>query len=261
MGAPGCYPSTLIVLANTALASKNSVKPISMISEGYRTHRGVIDPMNFKKSRGFFFGESCSRNFGAPGCHPNTLIDLVNTASASRSTIKTICMISEGYRNNRDVTGPMNFKKIRTFFFGNSCSRGFGALGCHPSTLIDLANTALASRSTIKTICMISEGYRTNRGITGPMNFKKSRRFFFFGKSCSRIFGAPGCNPDTLIDLANIALASRVSREPIRLISEGYRTHRGVTGPMDFKKSGRFFFRKIVLPEFWGTWLLSRHFN
>ena len=26
---------------------------------------------------------------------------------------------------------------------------------------------------------MISEGYRTNRGITGPMNFKKSGRFFF----------------------------------------------------------------------------------
>ena len=105
---------------------------------------------------------------------------------------------------------------------------------------------------------MISEGYRTNRGITGPMNFKKSGRFFF-GKSCSRIFGAPGCHPDTLIDLANIALASRVSTEPIRLISEGYRTHRGVTGPMDFKKTG--FFRKIVLPEVWGPWLPSRLFN
>ena len=107
---------------------------------------------------------------------------------------------------------------------------------------------------------MISEGYRTNKGITGPMNFKKSGRFFFFfGKSCSRIFGAPGYHPDTLIDLANIALASRVSREPIRLISEGYRTHRGVTGPMDFKKTG--FFRKIVLPEVWDPWLPSRLFN
>ena len=86
---------------------------------------------------------------------------------------------------------------------------------------------------------MICEGYRTHRGVTGPMNFKKSGRFFF-GKSCSRTFGAPGCYPDTLIDLANIALASRVSREPIKLISQGYRTHRGDTGPMDFKKSGFF---------------------
>ena len=35
------------------------------------------------------------------------------------------------------------------------------------------------------------------------------------------------------------------------MISEGYRTHRGVAGPMNFKKSGSFF-RKIVLPGFWG---------
>ena len=197
--------------------------------------------MNFKKSRGFFFGKSCSRNFGAPGCHPNTLIDLVNTASASRSTIKTICMISEGYRNNRDVTGPMNFKKIRTFFFGISCSRGFGALGCHPSTLIDLANTALASRSTIKTICMISEGYRNNTDVTGPMNFKKIRTFVF-GNSCSRGFGALGCHPSTLIDLANTALASRSTIKTICMISEGYRNNRDVTGPMNFKKNQDIFF-------------------
>ena len=55
---------------------------------------------------------------------------------------------------------------------------GFGAPGCHPSTLIDLANTALASKNSVKTICMISEGYRTHRGVTGPMNFKKSGGFF-----------------------------------------------------------------------------------
>ena len=115
---------------------------------------------------------------GAPGCHPNTLIDLVNTASASRSTIKTICMISEGYRNNRDVTGPMNFKKIRTFFFRKLVLPGFWGTWLPSSTLIDLANTALASRSTIKTICMISEGYRNNRDVTGPRNFKKIRSFF-----------------------------------------------------------------------------------
>ena len=158
-------------------------------------------------------------------------------------------MISQGYRTNRGITGPMNFKKSGRFFFGKSCSRIFGAPGCNPDTLIDLANTALASRVSREPIRLISEGYRTHRGVTGPMDFKKSGRFFF-GKSCSRIFGAPGCYPDTLIDLANIALASRISKEPIKLISEGYRTNRGVTGPMNFKKPGCFFFRKIVLLEF-----------
>ena len=92
--------------------------------------------------------------------------------------MKTICMISEGYRTHRGVTGPMNFKKNRTFFFGKSWSRDFGAPGCHPIVLIDLANTALASRSNVKTICMTLEGYGTNRGVTGPMNFKKPGRFF-----------------------------------------------------------------------------------
>ena len=87
-------------------------------------------------------------------------------------------MIYEGYRTHRGVTGPMNFKKTRNFFFGISCSRGFGGIGCHPNTLIDLAITALANRSPVETICMFSEGYRTHRGVTGPMNFKKIRIFF-----------------------------------------------------------------------------------
>ena len=106
---------------------------------------------------------------------------------------------------------------------------------------------------------MILEGYRTNRGVTGPMNFRKPGRSFF-GKPCSRNFGAIGCHPDTLIDLANIAVASKSSVQPICMISEGYRTHRGVTGPMNFKKSGHFF-RKLVLPGFWGPWLPSKLFN
>ena len=131
-------------------------------------------------------------------------------------------------------------KKGRFFFFGKTFSRDFGTPGCNPCTLIDLANTALASRGPVKPICMISEGYRTNRSVTGPMNFKKSGRFFFFGKSCSRDFGAPGCHPDTLIDLANIALVSRHSAKNICLISEGYRSHRCVTGPKNFKKIRRF---------------------
>ena len=68
-----------------------------MISEGYRTHRGITGPMIFKKRTFFFFfGKPCSRNFGAHGCHPSTLIDLVKTALASIYLVKTICMFSEG---------------------------------------------------------------------------------------------------------------------------------------------------------------------
>ena len=74
-------------------------------------------------------------------------------------------------------------------------------------------------------------------------------------------FWGPGCHLDTLIDLANNALVIRHSAENICMISEGYRTHRGVSGPMNFKKSGRFFFHKTVLSGFWGPWLPSRHFN
>ena len=147
------------------------------------------------------------------------------------------------------------------FFSGNSCSRGFGAPGCHPVTLIDLANTALASAGSGKPTRLFSEGYRTYRDFTGSMNFKKKiRTFFFFGKSCSRDYGAPGCHPSTLIDFANTALASKVSVKPICMISEGYRTHGGVTGPMKLKKR-TFFFRKIVLPGFWGPWLPTKHLN
>ena len=147
--APGCHPRTLIDPVHPAVASMGSAKTKGMISEGYRTHRGVTGPMNFKSMTFFFFGKTCSRGFWGPGCHPNTLIDLANTALASRVSVETICMICEGYRTHRGVTGPMNFKKNRIFFFGISCSRGFGALGCHPSTLINPAITALANRSSV----------------------------------------------------------------------------------------------------------------
>ena len=87
-------------------------------------------------------------------------------------------MIAAVYRTHSVVTGPMNFKKIRTFFFsGKSCSRDFGAPGCHPGTLIDLVNVALDSRDSVETICMIWEGCRTQGGETGPMNFKKKEVF------------------------------------------------------------------------------------
>ena len=48
--------------------------------------------------------------------------------------------------------------KVGRFFFGKPCSRNFGAHGCHPSTLIDLVKTALASINLVKTICMFLEG-------------------------------------------------------------------------------------------------------
>ena len=66
---------------------------------------------------------------------------------------------------------------------------GFWGTWLYQSTLCDLENTVLASKGSVKTICMNSLGYRTQRAVTGPMSFKKSRRFV--GKSCSRDFGAP----------------------------------------------------------------------
>ena len=170
------------------------------------------------KKKDVFFGKTCSRDSGAPACHPSTLIDFINTALARKGSVKPISMISEGYRTHGGVTGPMNFKKIISFF-GKSCSRNFGAPGCHPSTLIDIANTALASKRSLETKCMITEGYRTHRGVAGPKNFKESGGFF--RKIVLPGFGAPGCNPSTLIDLANNALAIRGLVEPICLISEG----------------------------------------
>ena len=185
------YQSTLFDLANTLLASKGSLETICKNSVSYRTHKAVTGPMSFRKSRRFV-GKPCSPVFGAPGCHPSTLIDIVHTALASKCSVTTICLIFEGYRTHRAVTGPLSFKKSRGFV-GKSYSRAFGAPGCHPSTLIDLVHTALASECSVKTICRISEGYRNHRGVTGPMNFKKSRRFV--ANSCSRVFGAPGCLP------------------------------------------------------------------
>ena len=74
-------------------------------------------------------------------------------------------------------------------------------------------------------------------------------------------FGAPGCHPSTLIDITNTALSSKGSVETICMIWEGCRAHRAVTRPINFKKKSAVFFRKIVLPEFWGPWLPSNHFN
>ena len=87
------------------------------------------------------------------------------------------------------------------------------------NTLIDLANTALAGKGSLETKCMITGGYRTHRGVAGPKNFKKSGRFF--RKIVLPGFGAPGCNLNALIELANNALGIRGPKEPISMTSEG----------------------------------------
>ena len=121
------YQSTLFELANTLLARKGSLETICKNSVGYRTHRAVTGPMSFKKSRRFV-GKPGSPVFGKPGCHPSTLIDIVHTALASKCSVRTIRLISEGYITHRAVTGQMSFKKSRGFV-GKSCSRVFGAPG------------------------------------------------------------------------------------------------------------------------------------
>ena len=106
---------------------------------------------------------------------------------------------------------------------------------------------------------MISEGYRTHGGVTGgPLKFKK--KDVFFRKIVLPGFWDPGCHACNLSDLVNAALARKDSAKNMCMISEGYKAHRGVTGPMNFKKLGSFF-RKIVLPGFRGSWLPSKHLN
>ena len=284
LGHLAAIQALLIDIVHTALASKCSVKTICLISEGYRTHRAVTGPMSFEKSRRF-----CRKIvLGFLGhLDQSTLFDLANFVLASKSSVKTICMNSVGYRTHRAVTGPIVGKFVLPGFWGT---------WLYQTTLFDLANTVLASKSSVETICMNSVGYRTHRAVTGPMSFKKSRRFLlpgfwgtwnqttlfdlantvlaikscrdhmhefsglqnpsschwsdefqkirvfqsFVGKPCSRVSGAPGCHPSTLIDIVHTALASKCSVKTICLISEGYRTHRAVTGPMSFKKSRRF---------------------
>ena len=183
-GAPGCHPSTLIDLVKTALASKCSVKTICLISEGCRTHRAVTGPMSFKKSRRFV-GKSRSRVFGAPGYMKSlylTLQTLLWLVKFSKDHMHEFI----GLENPKSCHWSDEFQKITTF-----CRKivlpGFWGTWLYQSTLFDLANTVLASKGSVEAICMISVGYRTHRAVTGPMSFKKSRRFV--GKPCSRVLG------------------------------------------------------------------------
>ena len=146
-----------------------------------------------------------------------------------------------GLQNPQSCHWSDEFQKITTFFRKIVLS-GFWGTWLYQSTLFDLANTVLDKKRSVETICMNSVGYRTHRAVTGPMSFKKSRRFV--GKPCSRDFGAPGCHSSSLFDIVHTALASKCSVKTICLISEGYRTHRAVTGPMSFKKKTRRFVGK-----------------
>ena len=144
--------------------------------------RGIQNPWRCHWSdeiqkKGRFFSENCAPDLWVPGCHTNTLIDFANTALVSKGIVKLKCMISEGYRTHGGITAPMNFKKMDVFF-RKIVLPGFWDPGCHPINLIDLVNTALARKDSEKNICMISDGYKAHRGVTGPMNFKKLGHFF-----------------------------------------------------------------------------------
>ena len=121
------HQSSLFDLTNTLLAIKCSVETICMNSEGYRTHRAVIGPMSFKKSRRF-----CRKivllGFWGTWLYQSTLFDLASTVLAIKGSVETICMNSVSYRTHRAVTAPMSFKKSRRFV-GKKCSRVFGAPG------------------------------------------------------------------------------------------------------------------------------------
>ena len=119
------YQSTLFDLANTVLAKKK------LCRDHMHEFRGLQNPSSCHWSDEFqkittFCRKTMVPGFGAPGCHPSTLIDIVHTALASKCSVKTICMNSVGYRTRRALTGPMSFKKITTFLSEN---RAPGFLG------------------------------------------------------------------------------------------------------------------------------------
>ena len=122
--------------------------------------RGIQNPWRchwsdeVQKKRRFSPGKTCSRDFGAPACHPSTLIDFVNTALASKGSLETICMICEGCRTHRAVTGPMN----RRFFFRKVVLPGFWGPWMQSEHLMDFANAALSSKDPVEPIYMILEG-------------------------------------------------------------------------------------------------------
>ena len=64
-------------------------------------------------------------------------------------------------------------QKIRTSFSENH-AHAFAAPIYHPSSFIDIANTVLANRRSVKTICMVSGSDSTHIEVTGPKTFEKN---------------------------------------------------------------------------------------
>ena len=100
------------------------------------------------------------------------------------------------------------------------------------------------------------------RGLKNPWRCHWSdeiqKKYVFFSKNRAPVHLGPVLyHPSTLFDFKNTALPNSGSVKSECMIAEVYRTHSVVTGPMNFKKSGRFFSRKVMLPGVWGTWLPS----
>ena len=57
--------------------------------------------------------------------------------------------------------------------------QGFSAPICHASSFIDLENTALAKKRSVKDICMFAGSDSTHMVDTSPVNFKQRGRFFW----------------------------------------------------------------------------------
>ena len=76
-----------------------------------------------------------------------------------------------GLQNPKSCHWSDEFQKITTFLSENRAP-GIWGTWLYQSTLFDLANTVLASKVSVETICMNSVGYRTHRVVTGPMSFK-----------------------------------------------------------------------------------------
>ena len=83
-----------------------------------------------------------------------------------------------GLQNPSSCHWSDQFQKITTFCRKTELP-GLWGTWLHPNTLIDLVHTALAVKYSVKTIRMNSEGSRTHRLVTGPMNFKNQDVFFF----------------------------------------------------------------------------------
>ena len=168
--------------------------------------------------------------------YQSTLFDLANTVLATKVPVETICMNSVGYSTHRVVTGPMSFKKTRRFV-GKSCSRDFGAPGYIKALYLTL-------QTLFRLVMFCRDQMHEFSGLQNPSSCHWSDEFQKITTSCRKnvlpVFGAPGCHPSTLIGIVHTALASKCSVKTICLISEGYRSHKAVTGPMSFKNSRRF---------------------